>query len=402
MIPFSPPRMDQKVVDEVSKALLSGWITTGPRTKKFEKEIQTYTGSKKVICFSSATTGLELVLRWYGIKPGDEVIIPAYTYCATANVVLHCGAKPVMVDSLPGEFNLDPRKVGEAITERTKVIIPVDLAGFPCDYDALWDVIYASRSMFNGGNEMQNKLGRIMLFADSAHGFGATYKGKRLGSVCDGTGFSFHAVKNLTTAEGGAVCLNLPDEFDHEEAYRKLNVMSLHGQSKDALAKTQKGGWRYDVELPGYKCNMTDLQAAIGLVELDRYDTETLPRRKAICELYNELLKEDWAILPEFISDTKESSYHLYQLRIKGISESQRDEIIRLISEDDIAVNVHFIPLPLLTAYKNLGQGMDDFPNAFEQYASEISLPLYYNLTDDQVREVVDSVKNAAQQVLGL
>ena len=400
MIPFSPPRMDQKVVDEVADTLLSGWITTGPKTKKFEREITAYTGAKKTICFGSATAGIELVLRWFGIGPGDEVIIPAYTYCATANVVIHCGAKPVMVDTLPGSFNIDPAKIEAAITEQTKVIIPVDIAGFPCDYEAIWEVIHRSKQVFKPGNDLQEKLGRIMLLADSAHGFGATYKGLKLGAVADGTGFSFHAVKNLTTAEGGAVCLNLPDSFDHEEAYRKLNVMSLHGQSKDALAKTQKGAWRYDVEMPGYKCNMTDIQAAIGLVELSRYDTETLPRRKEICALYNEQFSEPWAITPEFLSPDKESSYHLYQLRIQGATEMQRDEIIRLIAEDDIAVNVHFIPLPMLTAYKNLGYKMDDLQNTFAQYENEISLPLYFNLSDQQVHEVVNSVKTAVEKVL--
>ena len=401
MIPFSPPRMDQKVVDEVSDTLLSGWITTGPKTKKFEKEISRYTGAKQTICFGSATAGIELVLRWYGIGSGDEVIIPAYTYCATANVVIHCGAKPVMVDTLPGGFNIDPSKIEAAITEKTKVIIPVDIAGLPCEYDAIWEVIHRSKHMFRPGNDLQKKLGRIMLLADSAHGFGASYKGKKLGSVADGTGFSFHAVKNLTTAEGGAVCLNLPDGFDHEEAYRMLNVMSLHGQSKDALAKTQKGAWRYDVEIPGYKCNMTDIQAAIGLIELDRYDSETLPRRKEICDLYNKLLIDNrWALIPTFQTPEKNSSYHLYQLRIKDASEEQRDEIIRLIAEDDIAVNVHFIPLPMLTAYKNLGHTMSHLDNSFGQYRNEISLPLFYNLTDGQVREVVESLQRAANKVM--
>jgi len=401
MIPFSPPRMDQKVVDEVAKALLSGWITTGPRTKKFEKEIAQYTGAKKAICFGSATAGIELVLRWYGIGPGDEVIIPAYTYCATANVVIHCGAKPVMVDTLKDGFNIDPRKIEAAITENTKVIIPVDIAGLPCDYDEIWGIIHRAKNLFKPGNDLQKKLGRIMLLADSAHGFGATYQGKKLGSLADGTGFSFHAVKNLTTAEGGAVCLNLPDDFDHEEAYRVLNVMSLHGQSKDALAKTQKGAWRYDVEMPGYKCNMTDIQAAIGLVELERYESETTPRRREICELYNEQFQKDsWALTPTFKTAEKNSSYHLYQLRIDGASEEQRDEIIRLIAEDDIAVNVHFIPLPMLTAYKNLGHTMSGLDHSFNLYQNEISLPLFYNLTDEQVNEVVRSVRQAVNSVL--
>ena len=279
MIPFSPPRIDQKVVDEVTKALLSGWITTGPRTKLFEKEISKYTGSDSTVCFNSATAGMELMLRWFGVGEGDEVIVPAYTYCATANVVVHCGAKPVFVDTLPGSFNFDPERVRLAISERTKVIVPVDVAGIPCDYAGLRSILEEEsvKTLFRPNSDYQKKLGRILLLADSAHAFGARYHGKMLGSVADATAFSFHAVKNLTTAEGGAVCLKLPADFDVDEIYKMLTIMSLHGQSKDALAKTQKGAWRYDVLFPGYKCNMTDIQAAIGLVELERYASETIP-----------------------------------------------------------------------------------------------------------------------------
>jgi dTDP-4-amino-4,6-dideoxygalactose transaminase len=404
MIPFSPPRMDQKIVDEVADTLLSGWITTGPKTKRFEREISEYTGTKKTICFNSATAGIELVLRWYGVGPGDEVIIPAYTYCATANVVIHCGATPVMVDCAPGSFNLDPQKVREAITARTKVIVPVDVAGLPCNYDALWAIVQDPeiKKLHTPGSPEQSLLGRIMLFADSAHAFGAQYKGKRIGSVADGTAFSFHAVKNLTTAEGGCVCLNLPDAFDHEEAYKWLNTMSLHGQNKDALAKTQKGAWRYDVIAPGFKCNMTDIQAAIGLVELGRYDAETIPRRRDICGMYNaDFSAFPWAIVPEFGHGDTESSYHLYQLRIRDASESQRDAIIQEIANRDVAVNVHFIPLPMLTAYRNLGYTMEPFPEAMAQYSNEISLPLYYNLTDEQVAEVIRAVAEAVKTVMG-
>jgi len=404
MIPFSPPRMDQKIVDEVTDTLLSGWITTGPKTKKFEKEIANYTGAKKAICFNSATAGIELVLRWFGVGPGDEVIIPAYTYCATANVVIHCGANPVMVDTLPGEFNLDPSRVEEAITERTKVIVPVDIAGLPCNYDALLAIVHGKRSKthFKPNTPEQEMLGRIMLMADSAHGFGAEYQGQKLGSVADGTAFSFHAVKNLTTAEGGAVCLNMPEPFDHDEMYRLLNLMSLHGQSKDAMAKMQKGAWRYDVTVPGYKCNMTDIQASIGLVELQRYESETLPRRRAICNLYQRAFEDaPWAITPRFKEEGgTESSYHLYQLRVAGASEEQRDEVIRLISERDIAVNVHFIPLPMLTAYRNMGYDMNTFPNAKSQYCNEISLPLFFNLKDEEVFQVVNAVKAAVKSVM--
>lgn len=404
MIPFSPPRMDQKVVDEVTEALLSGWITTGPRTKKFEKEIAQFTGADAAVCFNSATAGMELMLRWYGVGVGDEVILPAYTYCATANVVMHCGAKPIMVDTLPGSFNLDPDAVRRAISERTKAIMPVDIAGVPCNYTELRGILNDAkvRNIFHAKTEAQQTMGRPLLLADSAHAFGAKFKGQMLGSIADATAFSFHAVKNLTTAEGGAICLKLPSDFSTEEVYKKLTVMSLHGQSKDALAKTQKGAWRYDVTFPGYKCNMTDIQAAIGLVELSRYTSETLPRRREICALYNRgLEKFDWAILPqfEFENDT-ETSFHLYQLRIKGATEKQRDAIIQKIADADVAVNVHFLPLPMLTAYRDLGYEMDDYPNAFAQYQNEISLPLFYNLTDVQVVEVVNAVSAAVEAVM--
>lgn len=404
MIPFSPPRMDQKIVDEVTDTLLSGWITTGPKTKRFEKEISEYTGAKKTICFNSATAGIELVLRWFGVGEGDEVIIPAYTYCATANVVIHCGAKPVMVDTLPNSFNLDPQKVREAITERTKVVVPVDISGYPCNYDELFAILQdeSIKSLYSPHTPEQELMGRVMLMADSAHGFGAIYKGKKLGSIADGTAFSFHAVKNLTTAEGGAVCLNMPEQFDHDEMYRLLNLMSLHGQSKDALSKMEKGAWRYDVTVPGYKCNMTDIQASIGLVELSRYDSETLKRRKDICALYDrEFADSDWAVTPLFVNDDgSETSYHLYQLRIDGATENERDAIIQFIADRDIAVNVHFIPLPMLTAYRERGFKMEDYPNAFAHYANEISLPLFFNLKDEEVAEVANAVKDAVAEII--
>lgn len=404
MIPFSPPRIDQKIVDEVTKALRSGWITTGPRTKLFEKQISKYIGADATACFNSATAGMELVLRWFGVKAGDEVILPAYTYCATANVVLHCGAKPIMVDVLPGSFNLDPQKVRGAISERTKVIMPVDIGGIPCDYNALRAVLNDSKvkNLFHPQSEEQLRMGRILLLADSAHAFGARYCGKMLGSIADLTAFSFHAVKNLTTAEGGAICLKLPIQFDAGAVYQSLTLMSLHGQSKDALAKTKKGAWRYDVLFPGYKCNMTDIQAAIGLVELERYESETLPRRKEITTLYMRgLEKYDWALLPDFNFDAdSQSSYHLFQLRIKNASEKERDAIIQKVAEMDIALNVHFQPLPLLTAYRERGYEMDNYPNAFAQYANEISLPIFYNLTDIQIVEVVNAVAKAVSSIM--
>src|ERR1035437_6297637 len=286
MIPFSPPHIDQKIIDEVTKVLQSGWITTGPRTKLFEKELTKYCGNKSTLCLNSATAGLEIMLRWFGIKEGDEVILPAYTYSATANVVIHCGATPVFVDVNSDDFNISVANIEKAITAKTKVIMPVDFGGYPCDYDAINNLVIKHKEKFRATTNEQKMLNRILVLSDSAHSFGATYKGKKTGSLTDVSVFSYHAVKNLTTAEGGAVALNLPAPFDNEEEYKKLCVSTLHGQDKDALAKTQKGNWRYDVVEAGYKCNMTDITAAIGIVELERYDKDTLPKRKNICTKY--------------------------------------------------------------------------------------------------------------------
>ena len=400
MIPFSPPRIDQRVVDEVTAALLSGWITTGPRTKLFEKKITEYCGCQTTVAVNSWTAGMEILLRWWGVGPGDEVIIPVYTYCASANVVLHTGATPVMVDISADDFNISNEKIAAAITKRTKVIMPVDLAGYPCDYDAISQIVEANRAIFQASNEKQEKLGRILIAADAAHSFGASYKGKVSGAIADVTCFSFHAVKNLTTAEGGAICFNLPSGFDHEEIYKEFCIKILHGQSKDALAKTQKGAWRYDVMEPGFKCNMTDLQAAIGLIELERYQ-ENLDRRKDIFAAYDTAFQQtSWAITPLHSTADKKTCYHLYQLRIADVSEEQRDAIIQEIFEQDVAVNVHFQPLPLLTAYKNLGYKMEDYPEAWNKYSTEISLPVYFNLTDEQVQQVIVAVKTAVFKVL--
>jgi dTDP-4-amino-4,6-dideoxygalactose transaminase len=394
MIPFSPPRIDQKVIDEVTAALQSGWITTGPRTKLFEKKITEYCGCKTTVAVNSWTMGMQVFLNWWGIKEGDEVILPAYTYCASANVIVHSGAKPVMVDINADDFNISVEAIRKAITPRTKAIIAVDLAGFPCDYDKINALVQepAIKKLFQAGNDLQNQLGRILVISDAAHSFGATMNGKQTGSLTDITTFSFHAVKNLTTAEGGAVCFNLPEGFDHEEIYKTFCTMILHGQNKDALAKTQKGNWRYDVEEPGFKCNMTDLQAAIGLVELDRYQ-ENLDRRKAIFNQYDEAFKKHpWAITPLHTSDHKISCYHLYQLRIADITEAQRDAIMQVIFDQDVSVNVHFLPLPTLTAYKKRGYKMEDYPETWNKYHNEISLPVYFNLTDEQVKIVVEAV----------
>lgn len=402
MIPFSPPRIDQKVIDEVTDALKSGWITTGPKTKRFEQELTDYCGNKKTVAVSSWTAGMELVLRWWGIGEGDEVILPAYTYCASANVILHTGAKPVLVDIDPKDFNVSLKAIEQAITPRTKAIMPVDIGGWPCDYHAIFNLINSDtvQRMFQPKGVLQKRLGRILLTSDAAHSLGANVKGVRSGALADITCFSFHAVKNLTTAEGGAIALNLPDDFDHEAIYKELCVKILHGQSKDALAKTQKGNWRYDVLEPGYKCNMTDLQAAIGLVELERYH-ENLDRRKQIFELYDAAFKKsDWALTPLYINDTRESSYHLYLLRIAGATETQRDAIIAEIFEQDVSVNVHFQPLPLLTAYKNLGYEMNNYPEAWNNYSNVITLPVYFDLDDAQVAQVINAVEQAVQKIM--
>ena len=401
MIPFSPPRIDQRIIDEVTAALKSGWITTGPRTKQFEKEITAYCGNKTTVAVNSWTAGMEVMLRWWGIGEGDEVIIPAYTYCASANVIIHTGATPVMVDLNPEDFNLSVDSVRKAITPRTKAIMPVDIAGFPCDYDKLYELIEEVKDQFQPGSDLQQRLGRIALLADAAHSFGATLDGKRSGSLADITCFSFHAVKNLSTAEGGAMLINLPDAFDQEEIYKELCIKILHGQSKDALAKAQKGNWRYDVVESGFKCNMTDIQAAIGLVELERYQ-ESLDRRARIFEQYDRGFEgEAWAICPLYKTQRKVTSYHLYLLRIADASESQRDAIMQAIFDQDVSVNVHFQPLPTLTAYKTRGYAMADYPETWNKYANEITLPVYFDLTDEQVQTVIQAVKNAVKQVLG-
>lgn len=400
MIPFSPPRIDEKVLKEVNDALMSGWITTGPRTKLFEKKISDYCGCKTTVAVSSWTMGMEVFLRWWGIGPGDEIIIPVYTYCASANVVIHTGAKAVMVDVSKDDFNIAIDKIEAAITSKTKVIMPVDISGFPCDYNEILNLANKHKEVFTPNNTKQSKLGRILIASDAAHSFGALYFGKRSGSLADVTCFSFHAVKNLTTAEGGAVCFNLPDHFDHDEIYKDFVTITLHGQSKDALAKSKKGAWKYDVLVPGYKCNMTDIQAAIGLVELDRYQ-ENLERRKEIFTAYDAAFsKKRWAILPRHKHSEKTSSYHLYLLRIKNISEDQRDEIIQEIFNNDVAVNVHFQPLPLLTAYKNLDYRIEKFPEAIKKYQNEISLPVYFNLNNNQVAQVVHAVVLSVEKIL--
>jgi dTDP-4-amino-4,6-dideoxygalactose transaminase len=399
VIPFSPPRIDDRTVKAVEEALRSGWITTGPRTKEFERRLAEYCGVQRVIALNSWTNACELVLRWFGIGPGDEVIIPAYTYCATANIVMHVGARPVMVDVLD-DFTIDPLKVREAITPHTKCIIPVDIGGLPACMDQLMRIVEVHKGNYEPANAVQRKLGRILVLSDAAHSFGALVQGRPVGAQADITGFSFHAVKNLTTAEGGALAFNLPQGFDPQELYRLFNTMSLHGQNKDALAKTKPGAWRYDVEFPGWKCNMTDIQAAIGLVELERY-AETLERRRTICARYDQAFNTDERFIrPTFSDGERTSSWHLYMLRIAGASEEQRDAIITKIAEAQVSVNVHFIPLPMLSFYKGEGYRMDDFPEAYGNYSREISLPVYYDLSDAQVDQVIAAVKAAVDHVM--
>jgi dTDP-4-amino-4,6-dideoxygalactose transaminase len=404
MIPFSPPRIDDKIIDEVVAALKSGWITTGPRTKEFEKQVAEYCNVEKVLAVNSWTAGAEMLLHWFGIKEGDEVIVPAYTYCASANIVVHCGAKVVMVD-VGEDFNINLENVKKAITPRTKAIIPVDIAGLPIDYDGLMNMVNDPeiKNLFSANTERQTKLGRILVLNDAAHSFGALYKGKKVGSQCDFTVFSFHAVKNLTTAEGGAICIHLPSPFDNTELYTELNTYSLHGQNKSALDKTQKGNWEYDVIDAGYKCNMTDILASIGLVELGRYNSETLPKRKEIVAHYDrEFRKHDWAIIPTSKDENRESSYHLYLLRIKNVSLEQRNSIIQKIFDKDVSVNVHFKPLPLLTAYKSRGYSISDYPVANAMWENEISLPIFYAMTDEMIQQVIHSVIKSYQEVCSL
>jgi dTDP-4-amino-4,6-dideoxygalactose transaminase len=400
-VPFSPPRIDQKIIDEVTAALTSGWITTGPRTKEFEKRLSAYNGNKTTLCLNSATAGLELILRWFGVKAGDEVIIPAYTYSATANVVIHCGATPVFVDTNKEDFNISVAEIEKAITPKTKVIMPVDFAGFPCDYDAINQLVDKHKLIFVPETEEQKMLGRILVLSDAAHSIGALYKGKKTGSLTDVSVFSFHAVKNLTTAEGGAIAFNFPAPFDNEELYKKINISSLHGQNKDALAKMQKGNWKYDIVEAGYKCNMTDISAAIGLIELERYENDTLVKRKYIFEKYDRLLKDiQWIELPLYKDANRYTSYHLYPIRIKNISEEQRDAIMQEIFNQEVSVNVHFIPLPKLSFYKGLGYSIENYPTTYDNFKREITLPVFYNISDEQINLVAEALISAYNKVM--
>lgn len=396
MIEFSPPFINDEVINEVLDSLNSGWITTGPKVRKLEEELGSFINKPKVLCVNSWTSGAILILRWLGIKNGDEVIIPAYTYSATALAVIHAGGKPVMVD-VGDDFNLCVNAVEKAITSKTKAIIPVDFAGLPCDYNGLYKVISKKTitSLFNPNSDIQKKLARIAIISDAAHSLGATYNNKKTGSAADVTIFSLHAVKNITTAEGGAIAFNLPKPFDNNELYNKLRLYTLNCQTKDAYTKSKAGGWKYDIVDLGMKINMPDINAAIGLGQIKIYN-EMLNKRVAIFNKYLEGFSDcRWLKLPIISDDLRSSSCHLFPLRIKDIREIERDEIMQKITEYGISVNVHFIPLPMLTYFKSLGYNIKDYPITYSNYSSEISLPIYPQLEIKQVEYIIRSVKKA-------
>ncbi len=390
-IPFSPPDITQAEIDEVAAALRSGWITTGPRTKEFEKQIAAYCGTEYAVCLNSATAALELTLRALGIGPGDEVITSAYTYTASASPIVHVGATPVLVDTAKDSFEMDYDALSVAITERTKAIVPVDIGGMLCDYDRIFAVAEEKKALFQPVNATQKQIGRVAVVADGAHSFGAIRRGKRSGSIADFTTFSFHAVKNLTTAEGGAAVWRTDLGLDGDALYREYMLMSLHGQSKDALAKTKLGAWEYDVVAPYYKCNMTDIMAAIGLVQLKRYP-ELLKRRYDMVRQYDAQLPQK-ILRPAHLGPDRASSCHLYLARLPGKTNEQRSEVITKMAEWGVACNVHYKPLPLLTAYKNLDFQIEDYPNAYAQFENEITLPLHTLLSDEDIAYVCDCLK---------
>lgn len=399
-IPFSPPDITEAEIEEVIKAMKSGWITTGPRTKELERRLAEFVGVNKSVCLNSATSAMELTLRILGVGPGDEVITSSYTYTASASVIEHVGAKIVLVDTAPDSFEMDYSKLADAITEKTKVIIPVDIAGKMCDYDTIFEIVESKKKLFKPNNELQWLFNKIIVMSDAAHAFGAERKGMKCGQVADFTCFSFHAVKNFTTAEGGAVVWRNDNGLDDEWLYKQFMLYSLHGQSKDALAKTQKGAWEYDIVYPAYKCNMTDIMASIGLIQLDRYKG-LLERRREIIEIY------DRALLPLGIQGLHHygedfaSSGHLYLVRIPMINEKQRSEIIDKMAEVGVTCNVHYKPLPMFTAYKNLGFSIEDYPNAYNQYVNEVTLPLHTLLSDEDVEYICINLKRSLDSMAG-
>lgn len=399
VIPFSLPLIDDDVVAEVNDALLNtGWLTTGPKVRQLETEISALTGTP-VLCVNSWSSGAMLMLRWFGVGPGDEVIIPAYTYSATALCAMNLGATVVMVDVLP-DFTIDPAKIRAAITPRTKAIIPVDMGGWPADYDAIHEVLEAAdvTALFVPATPRQEKLGRILVVTDAAHSIGSTYHGRPNGQFTDASVFSLHSVKNITTGEGGAICINLPAPFDNEQEYVDLKALALNGQNKSAFEKNVPGAWRYDIAEFGLKVNLPDINAAIGLAQIRKYAGQLLPDRRRKFALYQEGFGQyDWAILPPYRDAERESSAHLYLLRIKGADEQRRDRIITAISEAGVGVNVHYIPMAMLTLFKNLGYDIADYPKTYELYANEITLPLYNTLTESQIAEVIHVVVQAVE-----
>ena len=394
-IPFSPPDITEAEANEVRDALLSGWITTGPRTKELERQIAAFCETSKAVCLNSATACLEMSLRVLGIGPGDEVITSAYTYTASASVVCHIGAKLVLVDTQKDSFEMDYDKLADAINEKTKAVIPVDLAGIPCDYDRIFDIANSKKALFSPKTDIQKAIGRVAIVADAAHAFGARWHGKMVGSIADFTSFSFHAVKNFTTAEGGALTWRDIEGIDNDHIYKELQLLSLHGQSKDALAKTQLGAWEYDIISPAYKCNMTDIMAAIGLVQMKRYPA-LLERRKQIIGMYDDALKGCNVQVLNHYTDEHTSSGHLYLVRLLGKDSEYRNNVITEMAKRDIACNVHYKPLPMMTAYKALGFDIKDYPNAYAQFCNEITLPLHTKLTDEMVEYIIRNFKETA------
>lgn len=401
-IPFSLPVIDTDVINEMHDTLTNtGWLTSGPKVVALEKEFKKLTSSETVVCVNSWASGAMLMLRWFGVGYGDEVIVPAYTYCATALACMNIGAKPVMVDVLD-DFTIDPVKIKAAITSKTKAIIPVDIGGWPCNYNAISEIIQSDevKKIFVANSPNQEKLGRPLLLADAAHSIGANYKGKPIGSTSDVAIFSLHSVKNITTGEGGAICLNLPKPFCHDEEYKFLKALSINGQTKSAFEKNQVGGWRYDIIAQGLKVNMPDICASVGLAQIRKYKSLLLPERKKIFNYYNHVFsKYEWAMLPKGENAEKESSYHLYLLRFKDVDETMRDRMIQFISEKGVGVNVHYIPMPMLTLFKNLGYKIEDYPKTYELYANEISLPIYNGLTEKQLKTITDTVIEAYQSL---
>lgn len=401
-INFSPPYIDSDVIEEVTQSLNSGWITSGPKVMALEQEVSQLTGTERTVCVNSWTSGAILVLKWFGVKEGDEVIVPAYTYSATALSVIHCGATPVMVD-VNEDFTINIAEIKKAITEKTKVIMPVDIAGWPCDYDEINALVNENqvKDLFRSASDKQKQLGRILVISDAAHSIGAQYKGLQAGKLTDITIFSFHAVKNITTAEGGAICLNLPQSFSNEDEYKLMKLYTLNGQNKDAFTKSQAGGWKYDILFAGLKVNMPDICAAIGLAQIKKYNEVLLVERERVARRYHAFFSQHpFFQLPILEDEERKSCFHLYALRINAISEAQRDLIIEHVTTTGVSVNVHFIPMPMLTVFKDRGYKIENYPIAYDNYAREISLPIYPQLTNEEVDYICDSILTSYQKVI--